>query len=103
MKQNRMKPGPDGKIHFMVTSGFGGNTREPFVQIEVNGHTTQMSPESARALGLNLLQAAEAAEVDAHLIAFLKMLDMDEPMIVTMLKSYRSFRDKRHGESPETA
>lgn len=103
MKKNRMKPGPDGKIHFMVTSGFGGNTRQPFVQVEVNGQQVQMSPEGARALGLNLLEAAEAAETDAHLVSFYKTLQMDDAMIVTMLKSYRSFRTKRHGESPETA
>ena len=43
-----------------VTSGYGGNTRQPFVEIKAKQikEPMQLLPEEARDLALNLLQAA---------------------------------------------
>jgi len=59
---------------FEVTSGFGANTQEPYVQILIHGgdFMTQMSPENARELAINLITAAEAADSDGFIMDFLK-------------------------------
>lgn len=56
----------------LVTSGYGHNTREPFVMIEGDhiDSPIQMSPDEARAFAQNLLQAAEGAETDAFIFEF---------------------------------
>jgi len=56
----------------MVTSGYGGNTRQPFVEIKTDKLKAplQLSPEEARDLALNLLEASEAAEQDAFIFEY---------------------------------
>lgn len=55
-----------------VTSGYGGNTRQPFVEIKTDKlkEPLQLSPEEARDLALNLMEAAEASEQDAFIFEF---------------------------------
>jgi len=66
----------------MVTSGYGGNTRQPFVEIKTDKLKAplQLSPEEARDLALNLLQAAEAAEQDAFIFEFHSTLGGEREM-----------------------
>lgn len=92
-----------GMLSFTVSSGYGANTRQPFVQVEVGPHFTQMSPAAARALALNLLQAAEAAEGDEALIAFFAQLEMPSEELVAMLTAFRRHRDHMQGAAPATA
>jgi hypothetical protein len=86
---------------FMITSGFGHNTRRPFVQMVIQraDWMTQMSPEEARELAFNLLQAADGAEGDGFLVMFLRESVGVESMnaIATLLAEFREYRDKlRH-------
>lgn len=55
-----------------VESGFGANTRQPFVEIKTDKlkEPMQLSPEEARDLAQNLMQAAEASEQDAFIFEF---------------------------------
>jgi len=63
-------------VGVMVSSGFGYNTQQPYVQvlIEAADWSTQMSPATARELAFNLLTAADAAESDGFLVGFLRRL-----------------------------
>lgn len=58
---------------FSVSSMYGYEQRRGLVEIYVNGadFSVQFSPDDARALAYNLLEAAEAAESDETLIEFL--------------------------------
>lgn len=62
------------EVVFAVSTGFGANTQQPYVQvlIEAADWMTQMPPEAARELALNLLTAAESADGDGFLMSFFK-------------------------------
>lgn len=85
-----------------VTSGYGYNTRQPFVQIEMDypkDHPLQLAPEEARNLAANLLQAAEASEQDAFIFEFhSQLLNGDEKIGASMLIQFRKWRDE-HGQN----
>ena len=83
-----------------VTSGYGGNTRQPFVEIKADKlkEPLQLSPEEARDLGANLLQAAEAAEQDAFIFEFHSEFIEGTPQEksnfgASMLVEFRKWRD----------
>ena len=81
----------------LVSSGYGGNTRRPFVMIEaeVLDRPLQLSPDEARALAANLLQAAEGAESDAFIFEFVKNeLHQNDMTSAQMLLAYRAWREK---------
>lgn len=83
----------------MVTSGFGHNTQQPFVQMLIQraDWMTQMSPDTARELAFKLLQAADGAESDGFLINFLRSRVGVEDMrtIATILVELREYREQR--------
>jgi hypothetical protein len=93
-----------------VKSIYGQRTRQPLVEITIpdgtgtqeNGQLVIRIPENdARALALNILQAAEASLVDAFLIEFMRSGDsesksrFDEPAIAKLITAFRGFRNKR--------
>lgn len=79
-----------------VTSGYGHNTKEPFVEINAPQLRIQMSPENARDLALNLLQAAEAAYSDGFLIEFLTdAIGSDPAQAAMLLGEFRKWRETK--------
>lgn len=91
----------DKQINFMVSSGFGGRTQQPFVQvlIEAADFMTQMSPAEARDLAMNLLHCADAAESDGFLITFLRAkLKADDQAIAMILSEFREWREKQEAK-----
>jgi hypothetical protein len=89
---------------FMISSGFGHNTRKPFVQMVIQraDWMTQMSPEKARELAFNLLQAADGAESDGFLVTFLQESVGVESMnaIASILVEFREYREKMRQDQP---
>jgi len=85
---------------FRISSGYGGNTKRPFVQMQhpAIDRPLTISPNEARALALNLLECADAAESDGFLVEFFKG-EMDQPdaTIVALLVQFREYRKKRAG------
>ena len=86
-----------------VTSGYGGNTRQPFVEIHTDKlkekEHLQLSPEEARDLAQNILEAAEAAEQDAFIFEFHRdLMNGDENVAANMLIQFRKWRDE-HGQN----
>jgi len=84
-----------------VSSGYGHNTREPFVEIKMDypkDHPLQIHPDEARDLAANLLQAAEAADGDQFVFEFVsKELHGGDNAAANILLEYRKFRDQRRG------
>lgn len=88
-----------------VSSGYGGNTRQPFVTIETEKliKPLQLYPEEARDLARNLLEAAEAAEQDAFIFEFHSSFIEGTPQEKMnaggrMLIEFRKWRDA-HGQN----
>lgn len=92
-----------GLTNITVTSGFGHNTQQPFVEMTIRraDWTTQMSPEMARELAHNLLAAADAAESDGFLVTFFReRIGVDDMRAVaSLLVEFREYREKRQGGS----
>lgn len=77
---------------FLISSGFGVNTRLPFVEIESPelDKPVQISPNEARDLALSLL---EAAEQDAFMFDFAKStLEQSDEGSANLLIYFREFR-----------
>lgn len=84
------------ELTYNVSSGYGANTQEPYVEVEAPQLKVQMSPENARDLALNLLRAAEAAYTDAFLVEFMKeAVGMNLPEVGSILKEFRSWRETK--------
>ena len=84
-----------------VTSGYGGNTRQPFVELKTDKlkEPMQLSPEEARDLALNLMECAEASEQDAFMFEFVsKELHAGESAAAGILGEFRKWRDD-HGQN----
>jgi hypothetical protein len=85
-----------------VTSGYGFNTRQPFVEVKTDKlkEPLQLSPEEARDLALNLLSAAEASENDAFIFEFHSTLggERDDKLGAGVLFQFRKWRDD-HGQN----
>lgn len=88
-----------------VESGYGHNTRQPFVEIKTDKlkEPLQLSPNEARDLAANLLQAAEAAEQDAFIVEFHSDFVDGSPeekqvLGASMLALFRKWRDD-HGQN----
>ena len=88
------------EVVFAVSTGFGANTQQPYVQvlIEAADWMTQMPPEAARELALNLLTAAESADGDGFLMSFFKerlgVTDVNQRAGV--LIDFREYREVDH-------
>jgi len=89
----------------LVTSGYGGNTGQPFVEIKDDRLKApmQLSPEEARDLALNLLEAAEASEQDAFIFefhsGFIQGTESEKKNVgASMLIEFRKWRDA-HGQN----
>lgn len=84
-----------------VTSGFGHNTQQPFVEMTIRraDWTTQMKPATARQLALSLFAAADAAESDGFLVGFFqKEIGIEDMrMIAGLLVQFREYREKQQG------
>src|SRR6185369_10044031 len=83
---------------FLVSSGYGGNTKRPFVQLQHPSidRPLTISPNEARALALNILECADAAESDGFLVEFFKGdLEQDDQHIAFLLTQFREYRKKR--------
>jgi len=82
---------PDAIMALSGVSLFDGS---PFVALTwgAGGDRAQLTPELARDLALNVLQAADAAEFDAGLVAELRRIGMEDEPIAALLWALREGR-----------
>ena len=88
---------------FWAETGYGHNTRKPFVALTYNGRKlAQMPPETAIDLAHNLLSIAEASMTDAFLIEFMRdRVGVEMAQIGGLLVEFRQWREKREeGQQP---
>ncbi len=79
---------------YLVSSGYGSNTRKPYVEVEAPDLKVQMSPGDARNLALNLLQASESALSDAFLVTFvMEQIQGELNEAAGLLQEFREWRD----------
>lgn len=90
-----------------VTSGYGANTRVPFVEIEMPGQKSlQFQVDEARRIAHMVLEAAESAEQDAFLFELVEkfLTDEQEPearrlnIAAGMLQEFREWREERRNK-----
>lgn len=76
-----------------VSSVYGNATRKPYVQVSWGESLAQLSPDTARQLGRDLLDAASAAETDAFLVEFTRRrIGVDERRTAILLEEFRKWR-----------
>lgn len=81
-----------------VSSLVSSRTGEPVVTICWGKEAGQLSPEEARAHAQMVMEAAEAAETDAYMVAWLREeLKAPEEMMAHFLTGFRRFREARRG------
>lgn len=92
------------EVVFLVESGFGAETKRPFVSVSIGSERVQMSPEDARRLALNLLASAEAAIADGFLVDFFHVrAGIGELAAARVLADFREWRqghDRLPGHEP---
>lgn len=77
----------------LCESLFGAETRKPIVQMSNAGDRIQMSPAEARDLALNLLECAEAAEMDAMVFNWMTtQIKATEQQALKVLLDFRGLR-----------
>lgn len=82
-----------------VSSGYGGNTKRPFVAVQIGDRKPyQWSPDEARRVAALLLECADAAEGDAFLVEwFTEKAGLELPQVGALLRDFRATRE-RHRE-----
>ncbi len=91
---------------FYCESGYGVFEQAPYVQITIRlrdeVRITQITPQNARELAMNLLQCAEAADMDAMVIRFLQSrLHFPLDKAAQVIFDLRVFRDEMNGPERE--
>ena len=84
-----------------ISSGYGGTSRRPYVQLVWGAQVAQLSPDDARAHALRLLEVAEAAEQDAFLVEFAEKIGIPLPKAAGLLKEFREWRSRRGSSDPD--
>lgn len=89
------------ELKINVQSGYGANTREPFVTITLPGPEPMVQLRAAEAedLGLNLIRAAEGALTDGLIVEFFtKTLGVTLAETAPILNRMRAFRTQKSRE-----
>jgi hypothetical protein len=85
---------------YFVTSGYGGNTRRPFVEILAPELRMTISSAEARHLALNILEAAITSEADGLIVEFFtKELDATQEQAAAVLMRFREYRKRWRDEA----
>ena len=91
----------EGIVNILVQSGYGHNTRKPFVEMVLHAadFSTQTPPAQARELAFNLLGCAEAANSDGFLMGFMQNLIgvKERAALAGVLGQFREYREKQQG------
>jgi hypothetical protein len=79
-----------------VNSGYGANTRQPFVELYLGTRMVQLTPLKAREIAKYLLEAAEAAEGDGFLVEYISKLgELPTEQAAGVLVEFRQFREQQ--------
>jgi hypothetical protein len=77
---------------------------KPYVQFALDISPTQFTPGKAREVALMLLEAADAAESDAVLMAFARdQIGLDDAGAAQLLNQFRKSREQARGSAVDSA
>lgn len=76
-------------------SGFGANTKEPFVSLHHQDWCVQVTPAQARHWAMSILECAEAAEQDAFIVDHMQKIGLNYEQALLLLRDYRLWREKK--------
>ena len=96
-----VRVGEDTEHRIEVQSGFGANTREPFVTLTLpdGRDRIQMRAHEARDLAVNILQGAEAALTDGLVVEFFRgKVGLGMPEVAGILSQLRAYRVRKSKE-----
>jgi hypothetical protein len=79
-----------------VSSGYGANTKRPFVAVQIGDRKPyQWSPDEARRVAALLLECADAAEGDAFIVEwFTEKVGLELTQVGALLSDFRASREK---------
>jgi len=87
-----------------ITSTYGYTTQKPYVELSMDSSPAQFSPDKAREIALWLLEASDASESDAVLMAFARdQIGLDERRSAQLLDQFRQYREKQRGSAVDSA
>jgi hypothetical protein len=85
---------------YTVSSGYGANTKRPFVEIVAPKLRVTMSSAEARALALNILEAAITSEADGLIVEFFtKEVETSQHEAAAILQTFRQYRVRWRDEA----
>jgi len=95
----------DPRMGEISTQGIVSNQNgKPYVQFACDISPTQFTPGKAREVALMLLEAADAAESDAVLMAFARNeIGLDDVRAAQLLDQFRKSREKTRGSEVSSA
>jgi hypothetical protein len=86
---------PEGN-RISVKSGYGANTRQPYVELYLGDQMVQLTPLKAREIAGYLLEAAESAEGDGFLVEYIsKIGELPTEQAAGVLVEFRQFREQQ--------
>lgn len=92
----------EGTVGILIDSGYGANTKQPFVSLQIKDAVIQMSPEEARKIAQQLNECAEGALSDAMIFEFItQRLGAAPEAGYGIIMEFREFRRKRDERSHE--
>lgn len=87
---------PPGERQISVRSGLGQTSGEPFVVLALSTPAMQIGSAQARVIAIQILAAADAAESDGFLAAWLRgNIALADGQIGALLQEFRAYRDSR--------
>lgn len=85
----------------VITTLIASSDRRAIVDLTIDGKQVQLSPNEARILALDLLQAAESAIADAFVYQFLDdAAEQDDDAGIGVLRALNAFREFRAAQMP---
>lgn len=93
---------PSSSTNITTYAGVSAKDDQPRVTIAVADPLVQMDITTARTVALRILEAAEAAESDGFIVAFMRdKIGIEPGHVGSLLVQFREYRDALRGEEGE--
>jgi hypothetical protein len=85
--------------HILVNGMVAYRDKMPYIQIDIDGHTVQLSMADARNVARDIERMCARTEADAMIHKFFSMNDFPEGANAAIMLAFREFRSKLDSES----
>lgn len=87
--------------HVIVNGIVSHRDRQPYVQLDIDGHLVQMSMAQARSIARDIEVSCARAEADAMIYKFFSAKDYPEGAGAALMIAFRDFRSQLDAEEVE--